>query len=398
MGERIHIRNSIAMQIWKIVFSFYFLVTLILTAIQCTIEYNSNAKQLDQELISLQNLVEPTLAETLWHKNNDQLIVSLKALLNNTSIVGIKIIQKNSREVLATAGHYLDEDKKPLFSPGIKIHPLSIDDYSKDEVIRDQEIFIDTEEINANENIGKKSFVEDHLISHHFPVRYLGLNIFPVAEVTIYSSVSVILERIWPAFFVIFINALIKTFALWVIFLVVSRIFLTRPLSALTEAARQIDLGELEKFKLNLKLKTKNELQTLGKSFSIMVGKLLVARKNMEESHQNTKILAKDLKRLNQIKDEFLANTSHELRTPLNAIVGLSESLLDGVAGLMTSQQKMNLKMIIKSGRGLSRLINDLLDFSQIQQNALSLHLGPIRLNSIIPMLVISFEPLISKK
>ena len=94
MGERVHIRNSIAMQIWKIVFSFYFLVTIILTAVQWTIEYQSNARQLDQELISLQNLVEPTLAETLWHKNNDQLIVSLKALLNNTSIVGIKIIQK----------------------------------------------------------------------------------------------------------------------------------------------------------------------------------------------------------------------------------------------------------------------------------------------------------------
>ncbi|QTD48311.1 ATP-binding protein [Sulfidibacter corallicola] len=89
------------------------------------------------------------------------------------------------------------------------------------------------------------------------------------------------------------------------------------------------------------------------------------------------------LRRLDRLKDEFLANTSHELRTPLHAISGLAESLLDGAAGILPGEARQNLAMIHSSGKRLLHLVNDLLDFSQIKHNRLLLHYSHIDLHGL---------------
>ena len=81
------------------------------------------------------------------------------------------------------------------------------------------------------------------------------------------------------------------------------------------------------------------------------------------------------LSRLDKIKDEFLANTSHELRTPLNGIIGIAESMIDGATGGLTPQQLYNLSMVVTSGRRLTSLVNDTLDFSKLKHEELDLSL-----------------------
>ena len=89
------------------------------------------------------------------------------------------------------------------------------------------------------------------------------------------------------------------------------------------------------------------------------------------------------LQNIDKLKDEFLANTSHELRTPLNGIIGMAESLMDGAAGKLPEKINPNLEMIIASGRRLSNLINDLLDFSKLKNKDITLKLKAVDIKTL---------------
>ncbi len=106
----------------------------------------------------------------------------------------------------------------------------------------------------------------------------------------------------------------------------------------------------------------------------------------------------KRLKEIDQLKDQFLANTSHELRTPLNGIIGLSESLYEGVNGEPNNKMKRDLNMIISSGKRLSSLINDLLDFSKLHENEINLIVKPTDLHSIAEVCLHILSPSSSGK
>jgi PAS domain S-box-containing protein len=68
----------------------------------------------------------------------------------------------------------------------------------------------------------------------------------------------------------------------------------------------------------------------------------------------------------NLAKTQFLAAMSHELRTPLNAIGGYAELLQMGVRGPVTPEQSQDLTRIMRSGRHLLSVINDILNFARV--------------------------------
>lgn len=105
-----------------------------------------------------------------------------------------------------------------------------------------------------------------------------------------------------------------------------------------------------------------------------------------------------ELRRLDRLKDEFLANTSHELRTPLNGIIGLTESLKDGVAGSLNAEVRENLELIASSGKRLSHLVNDILDFSKLKNKDIVLSKGAVDLHSTADVVVRLSHTLIENK
>lgn len=104
--------------------------------------------------------------------------------------------------------------------------------------------------------------------------------------------------------------------------------------------------------------------------------------------------ITEQLRRVDRLKDEFLANTSHELRTPLNGIIGLTQSLIDGVAGKLPDRATANLSMVATSGKRLFSLVNDILDFSKLKTHSLELNRKPIDIRVLTDIVLKFSEPL----
>ncbi len=98
----------------------------------------------------------------------------------------------------------------------------------------------------------------------------------------------------------------------------------------------------------------------------------------VEERTKELSIANLELMRNARLKNEFLATVSHELRTPLSVILASSDALQDEIYGPTSPRQRKALERIIRSGRHLLDLINDIIDVSKIESGKLTLEIGPV--------------------
>ncbi len=122
------------------------------------------------------------------------------------------------------------------------------------------------------------------------------------------------------------------------------------------------------------------ELGDLARAFNEMSEKLRNAMYDVSKARD-----AAD--EANAAKSIFLANVSHELRTPLNAIIGYSEMLRDELSDqteVNRAQFEQDLEKIVRSGRQLLSLINDILDLSKIETGKMSLHCETFSPNELL--------------
>lgn len=100
---------------------------------------------------------------------------------------------------------------------------------------------------------------------------------------------------------------------------------------------------------------------------------------NRELGEANTR-----LKEVDCLKSLFIASMSHELRTPLNSIIGFTSILLNEWAGAVNDEQKENLATVLKSGKHLLALINDVIDMSKIEAGTIDVHAEDFDLYDVI--------------
>jgi len=120
--------------------------------------------------------------------------------------------------------------------------------------------------------------------------------------------------------------------------------------------------------------------------------------RSAREEADTQRLLAHRLQQIDQMKDAFLANTSHELRTPLNGIIGIAESLSDGATGPLPATTRDNLFMIASSGRRLSRLVDDILDFSKLKSHDLNLRRAPVGMREVVDIVLTLSAPLVADR
>ncbi len=118
------------------------------------------------------------------------------------------------------------------------------------------------------------------------------------------------------------------------------------------------------------------------------------------ERHQRQRIerereqerLEKELARNSaEAKSQFLANMSHEIRTPLAAIIGYGETLLD--PDLTEKEKHSSAETVVRSGRHLLDLINDILDHSKIDANKLDVDVVSVNLPELLDEIRAFFAP-----
>ena len=98
-----------------------------------------------------------------------------------------------------------------------------------------------------------------------------------------------------------------------------------------------------------------------------------------------------------QTKSSFLANMSHELRTPLNAIIGVTEMLREDASDLNRADEVEPLDRVLRAGRHLLGLINDILDLSKIEAGKMEVHLEEFAIGPLIDDTVKTIETLAAK-
>lgn len=118
--------------------------------------------------------------------------------------------------------------------------------------------------------------------------------------------------------------------------------------------ALRIHQAEMEAQKANQQLRLSKEL-------------LLRQNKELEKQRRQIELQNQQLLESSRLKSQFLANMSHELRTPMNAIMGFSQMLLRQYPDPLSDRQIDMVERIFKNADRLLTMLNEVLDFSQIE-------------------------------
>lgn len=114
----------------------------------------------------------------------------------------------------------------------------------------------------------------------------------------------------------------------------------------------------------------------------------------LELANSELELAIEEARNANQAKSAFLSSMSHELRTPLNAILGFAQILAADNMPTTPEQKKEFAGHILKSGRHLLTLINEILDLAKVEAGALTLSMEPVGLAEVLAECRSMIEPL----
>ncbi|MFH1723507.1 MAG: GAF domain-containing sensor histidine kinase, partial [Elusimicrobiota bacterium] len=123
----------------------------------------------------------------------------------------------------------------------------------------------------------------------------------------------------------------------------------------------------------------------------LYVGRMwdFVKRKRIEDELQSAN---EKLRRLSELKSQFVAHVSHESKSPIAVIQGALGMVLEGTMGEVTAEQRDILTMGHRAAERLGRLVSDLLDLAKIEAGKIDMRLEDIELIPLIDEIAASFH------
>lgn len=149
---------------------------------------------------------------------------------------------------------------------------------------------------------------------------------------------------------------------------------LIKPIHQLESGAAEIEKGN---FEYKVKITTKDELEELGESFNAMtVG----------------------LKRLQELRNEFVFIAAHELRTPVTAIKGYLSMIFEDTAANLTDSVKQSLQTVARANDRLVQLVNDILEIARSEAGRLKIEVFAVDIRESIRVILEEVAPLATEK
>lgn len=346
------ISDKISLQILRSVFKHYLIAAIIITVIQLVLEFNATKKELFEEMSTMKSSFYSSIQAAIFNYDDEQLSTICKGILENKSIVGVKVFDENKR-LLAEAGDFksVQSDFTTIF--------------------------------NVQKSIGTSNLT--------------------IGKVILYSSDQVVLKRIQYGFILIIVNSFFKTALLWFILIFFLHRYLSIPLTDITRKLNYSSSQTYTPIKLNYKYQ--NEFSAfidvhnrLTKDFINLTKKVQNHNKTLEEQiKEKTKDLTRsnlEIHKMAQIKTNLLANMSHEIRTPLNGIIGL-------IASLKEQADQSNIELI-QTIEGCSfhllQVLNDVLDMSKLESDQFTLQNTVFNITTLINEVTNICKPIAKSK
>ncbi|MGH4124043.1 MAG: ATP-binding protein [Clostridium sp.] len=146
----------------------------------------------------------------------------------------------------------------------------------------------------------------------------------------------------------------------------------TKPILEITKVSEVMASGN---FSVKIKSKGRDEIGRLASTINYMGG---------------------ELSKIEQLRKDLIANVSHELRTPLSLIRGYAETIRD-VTGNVAEKRDKQLEIIIEETERLSRIVDDILNLSQIQAGYVNLNKTQFKINELLERIIMKFQILSEK-
>ncbi|MGL4731759.1 MAG: sensor histidine kinase [Clostridium sp.] len=179
------------------------------------------------------------------------------------------------------------------------------------------------------------------------------------------SSLSHIYKIIWLS------TGTVMVLSIIIIYFFTDKIVI-RPLQDMSSVARKIANGDVER---RVEINSNDEIGQFAKAFNSMADSL-------EEVDRNRR--------------EFISNVSHDIRSPITSINGFIRGILDGV--VPKDKETQYLTIAYEETQRLTRLVNDLLDMSAIEEGRIKLALRKIDINEVIRRSILRNEGKIKEK
>ena len=171
-----------------------------------------------------------------------------------------------------------------------------------------------------------------------------------------------------------------------------------RPLSTLSDYLSDADKVDLDSFP-NHGDKVSAEIVSVWDATHALLKKILSREYQIKIKHEIAQMAYRekvDAESANRSKSLFLANMSHEIRTPLTAIIGFADSLQNSHASEQKRTKAIN--TIIRNGKHLLEIINDILDLSKIESENLEIEHMEVSLLNFVSDIEEVFQPMIREK